>query len=104
MRGRSKASIPRKSGMLNMNYGYNTSPSTAGTVEGEQGVDRPTRSGAGGKLVLQCYCRPCTSASTTEGSASVEVSPRFSISPSAILRRIRRMIFPERVLGRAEVN
>ena len=40
------------------------------------------------------------SSSTTFGSASVEVSPKFSMSFAAILRRMRRMILPERVLGR----
>ena len=34
------------------------------------------------------------------GSARVEVSPRLPKSFSAILRRMRRMILPERVLGR----
>ena len=40
------------------------------------------------------------------GSASVEVSPRdcLSVEPSAILRRIRRIILPERVLGKAAEN
>ena len=37
--------------------------------------------------------------STTAGSASVEVSPRLSSSLAAILRRMRRMIFPDRVFG-----
>jgi ATP-dependent DNA helicase PIF1 len=41
-----------------------------------------------------------TRSSTTAGSASVEVSPRLPGSSSAILRRMRRMILPERVLGR----
>ena len=35
----------------------------------------------------------------TAGSASVEVSPRFEKSFAAIFLRIRRIIFPERVLG-----
>ena len=39
--------------------------------------------------------------STTSGSARVEVSPMVSISSVAILRRIRRMILPERVFGSA---
>ena len=39
-------------------------------------------------------------ASTTEGSARVEVSPRELSSLAAILRSTRRMILPERVLGR----
>ncbi len=37
--------------------------------------------------------------STTLGSARVLVSPRPSVSLAAILRRMRRMILPERVLG-----
>lgn len=41
------------------------------------------------------------SASTTEGSARVERSPRFSLSFTASLRRILRIILPERVLGKA---
>src|SRR5437868_6076031 len=41
--------------------------------------------------------RPCT----TLGSARVEVSPRLSSSLQAILRKIRRMILPERVFGKA---
>ena len=50
------------------------------------------------------YFLPSTSESTTPGSASVEVSPRSEISPSAILRRTRLIILPERVLGSAGVN
>ena len=42
-----------------------------------------------------------TRSPTTAGSASVETSPRLSVSFSAILRRIRRMILPLRVFGRA---
>src|SRR5690606_15518710 len=45
---------------------------------------------------LRCLTR----SSTTAGSASVDVSPRFSKSFAAILRRMRRMILPERVFGR----
>jgi len=45
------------------------------------------------------FIRFSTKSSTTEGSARVEVSPRLSCSFAAILRRIRRMILPERVLG-----
>jgi len=45
-----------------------------------------------------------TKSSTTEGSASVLVSPRLEISFSAILRKMRRMILPERVLGRPGAN
>src|SRR4029079_15884308 len=47
------------------------------------------------------HCRPASNASTTVGSARVEVSPKPSVAPSAILRRIRRMILPDRVLGSA---
>src|SRR5688500_15490864 len=46
------------------------------------------------------FMRSRTKFSTTDGSASVEISPSWSCSFAAILRRIRRMIFPERVLGR----
>ena len=42
--------------------------------------------------------------STTEGSARVEVSPRASTSLAATLRRMRRMILPDLVLGRAGAN
>src|SRR3546814_8258080 len=48
--------------------------------------------------------RFATRLSTTDGSASVVVSPRLLVSPSAIFRRIRRMILPERVLGRPGEN
>ena len=50
------------------------------------------------------FCRFCTRSSTTAGSASVEVSPRLEGSSSAILRRMRRMILPERVFGRPGAN
>ena len=39
--------------------------------------------------------------STTDGSARVEVSPSWSSSPARIFRRMRRMILPDRVLGRS---
>src|SRR5579859_17488 len=45
--------------------------------------------------------RLSTSSVTTAGSASVEVSPRLSVSFAAILRRMRRMILPLRVFGSA---
>mgnify|MGYP003365548478 CR=1 FL=1 len=41
------------------------------------------------------------SASTISGSARVDRSPNPSVSPQAILRRRRRTLFPERVLGRS---
>lgn len=45
-----------------------------------------------------------TISSTTNGSNSVDVSPKFETSPSAILRKMRRMIFPERVFGKPDTN
>src|SRR5262245_12856530 len=50
------------------------------------------------------FCRLPTRSSTTVGSARVEVSPRLPYSSSAILRRILRMILPERVFGRPGAN
>ena len=38
------------------------------------------------------------------GSARVLISPKFSISLLAIFLKIRRRIFPERVLGKALTN
>src|SRR5580692_4204090 len=55
-------------------------------------------------LSLLLFCRLLTRSSTTAGSAKVEVSPRLPYSSSAILRRMRRMIFPERVFGRLGAN
>src|SRR5947199_76777 len=49
-------------------------------------------------------CRLLIRSSTTAGSANVEVSPSAPTSSSAILRRMRRMIFPERVFGRPGAN
>lgn len=49
---------------------------------------------------LRCAIR----ASTTEGSASVEVSPKSANSFTAILRKMRRMTLPERVFGRASAH
>ena len=54
--------------------------------------------------VFLFYCFPFTNASTTCGSASVETSPIWSVWFSAILRRMRRMILPERVFGRPGAN
>ena len=45
------------------------------------------------------YFLVLTRSSTTAGSARVDVSPRLSTSLAAILRRIRRIILPLRVLG-----
>src|SRR5688572_7455513 len=47
---------------------------------------------------------PYTTLFRSLGSASVEVSPRFPTSFSAILRKIRRMILPLRVFGSAGAN
>ncbi len=44
-------------------------------------------------LVCQCFSRSLSNKSTIDGSASVEVSPSWSGAFSAILRRMRRMIF-----------
>src|SRR5205823_13127827 len=56
--------------------------------------------GANGYACALRFCRLLTRSSTTAGSASVEVSPRLPYSSSTILRRMRRMILPERVFGR----
>ena len=75
------------------------------------GRERELRGGVGGGGNRECerraeqschlsaWRRFATRSVTTAGSASVDVSPRCSCSLAAILRRIRRMIFPERVLG-----
>ncbi len=42
--------------------------------------------------------------STTAGSSNVVVSPRFSVSPSAIFLKILRMIFPLLVFGNPVTN
>lgn len=47
---------------------------------------------------------PLLISSTTFGSSSVVVSPRFDVSPSATLRKILRIIFPDRVFGRPLTN
>jgi hypothetical protein len=38
--------------------------------------------------------------STTPGSANVLMSPKLSVSPATIFLNIRRIIFPERVMGK----
>src|SRR3990167_505180 len=53
-----------------------------------------------GRLAGHWLTRLSIRSLTTAGSARVVVSPRFSSSLAAILRRMRRMILPERVLGR----
>ena len=53
---------------------------------------------------LSVHCLPEMRASTTDGSARVEVSPKSVVSPSAIFLKILRMIFPLRVLGRASAK
>lgn len=60
-----------------------------------------------GGTIYDGVCIDCFSSSnfsTTLGSASVEVSPKLLVSPVAILRKIRRMILPERVLGNESVQ
>ena len=59
---------------------------------------------AHGRGIQPCFWRSLTKVSTTEGSARVEVSPSAPNSPSAILRRMRRMILPERVFGNDGAN
>jgi len=53
---------------------------------------------------LASHCFPLTKASTTAESASVVMSPIWSVWSSEILRRMRRMILPERVFGRPGAN
>src|SRR5690606_41159415 len=67
---------------------------------------RPSPTGRGRKdyegIAMDCFSS--SSFSTTPGSASVEVSPRLLVSPAAILRKIRRIILPERVFGSESVQ
>lgn len=42
--------------------------------------------------------------STISGLTNVVISPKSDCSPSAILRRMRRIIFPERVFGNPVTN
>ena len=58
----------------------------------------------GPPYALLRFCRLLTRSSTTAGSASVDVSPRLPYSSSAILRKIRRMILPDRVFFRLHVR
>src|SRR5262249_4930677 len=79
---------------------------------GERGLGELAESGAaGGQLrgeladprvghLPPSLARSFTRSSSAAGAARVEVSPRLLKSFSAILRRMRRMILPERVLGR----
>ena len=52
--------------------------------------------------IVHCWSTVCflTMSSTTEGSASVDTSPNSSCWLEPIFLKMRRMIFPERVLGR----
>ena len=50
-----------------------------------------------------CLCL-FTMSATTAGSAKVEMSPKSSGRLEAIWRRMRRIIFPERVFGRPDVT
>ena len=50
------------------------------------------------------YNFPFLISSTISGFKSVEVSPKLEKSPSAIFRKMRRIILPERVLGKPETN
>ncbi len=62
---------------------------------------RPRYAGDRQGAVIQVFKRFSIKPSTTLESARVEISPRLSSSLQAILRRMRRMIFPERVFGKA---
>ena len=53
------------------------------------------------------FMAPSLSSATIPGSASVEISPSSAMAIagfSASLRKIRRMIFPERVFGKPSEN
>src|ERR1700730_9014269 len=70
--------------------------------------EKPSIRGCHCRYVLTRACathlgraRSWISCSTTLGSDRVDMSPNWPCSPAAILRRIRRMIFPERVFGSA---
>lgn len=56
------------------------------------------------QITNSIYNAPLIIESTTPGSNNVDVSPKLVVSPSATLRKIRRMILPERVLGRPVTN
>src|SRR5690349_21742609 len=77
-------------------------------LEELDGIERRVRRRGRGNENRRCYAqlhwRPARSASTMVGSASVEVSPKPSLAPSAIFLRMRRMIFPDRVFGSAGVK
>src|SRR3546814_16531115 len=72
----------------------------------EHGWHRSAKSGS--SVFLNAYplnfSAPSLISSTTAGSSSVVISPTLDVSPSAILRRIRRMILPDRGFGRPLTN
>ena len=72
----------------------------AGRARTARTGSRPAPRSGRSRTDAQRFMRLSTRSSTTAGSASVEVSPSWSCSLAAIFRRIRRMILPERVLGR----
>jgi len=51
---------------------------------------------------IRTIYRPLIIDSTTEESAKVDISPKLSKSFAAILRKMRRIIFPDRVFGNPE--
>ncbi len=55
-------------------------------------------------VIKHSYNFPFFISSITSGFTIVERSPRFCVSPSAILRKILRIIFPERVRGKPLTN
>ena len=65
---------------------------------------RPLRRMGVSIIVDTNYKAFSTISSTTNGSNNVDVSPKFETSPSAILRKIRRIILPERVFGKPDTN
>lgn len=56
------------------------------------------------QIIVYFYIFPSRISSTISGFKSVEISPKLAKSPSAIFRRIRLMILPERVLGSPVTN
>lgn len=64
-------------------------------------VSQTTGAGERAPPKFQLLMRSDIKSLTTPGSANVETSPRLSKSLHAILRKIRRIILPERVFGNA---
>ena len=73
-------------------------------IAADSGFTRSPHLNLSVKVNESYYSLSCLRVSTTDGSASVLVSPRLSTSPAAILVSIRRMILPLLVLGSASEN